>query len=287
MSRPEPSLIYEPDDYGALEPAISGKIMELHHSKHHQTYVNSYNDAADKFAAAEAKGDVAAKATLLPLINFHGGGHLNHTLFWENLAPKNNGGGEPPSGDLAKAIDTSFGGLEELKKKFNAALAGIQGSGWAWLVKDSQTGNISIKTYANQDPVVGQFKPLLGIDAWEHAVRIPTHPIFRIMLISEPSTTCNTRIVRPNISVLSGMWLIGRRPRRDSLARRLEWEHYQHVSKCIIQAFESLCLTPVLPLRLCEALAHRQGPLQAFCRRRLRDSRGLWDASAIEASPQL
>ncbi|KAK5045703.1 hypothetical protein LTR84_009072 [Exophiala bonariae] len=161
-----PDLAYE---YGALEPAISGKIMELHHSKHHQTYVNSYNDAADKFAAAEAKGDVATKASLLPLINFHGGGHLNHTLFWENLAPKNSGGGEPPSGDLAKAIDTSFGGLEELKKKFNAALAGIQGSGWAWLVKDTQTGNISIKTYGNQDPVVGQFKPLLGIDAWEHA----------------------------------------------------------------------------------------------------------------------
>jgi Fe-Mn family superoxide dismutase len=175
MFRPGVLLTYRSDDYGALEPAISGKIMELHHSKHHQTYVNSYNDAADKFAAAEASDDVAAKVALLPLINFHGGGHINHTLFWENLAPKNNGGGEPPSGDLATAIDTSFGGLEELKKKFNAALAGIQGSGWAWLVKDTQTGNISIKTYANQDPVVGQFKPLLGIDAWEHAVRIPTH----------------------------------------------------------------------------------------------------------------
>ncbi|KEF54249.1 Fe-Mn family superoxide dismutase [Exophiala aquamarina CBS 119918] len=161
-----PDLSY---DYGALEPAISGKIMELHHSKHHQTYVNSYNDAADKFAAAEASDDVKAKIALLPLVNFHGGGHINHSLFWENLAPKNSGGGEPPTGDLAKAIDASFGGLEELKKKFNAALAGVQGSGWAWLVKDTQTGNISIKAYANQDPVIGQFKPLLGIDAWEHA----------------------------------------------------------------------------------------------------------------------
>ncbi|KIW14484.1 hypothetical protein PV08_07268 [Exophiala spinifera] len=161
-----PDLSY---DYGALEPAISGKIMELHHSKHHQTYVNSYNEAADKYAAADANGDVAAKIALQPLINFHGGGHVNHSLFWENLAPKNSGGGEPPSGELAKAIDTTYGGLEDLKKKFNAALAGIQGSGWAWLVKDTQTGDISIQTYANQDPVVGRYKPLLGVDAWEHA----------------------------------------------------------------------------------------------------------------------
>ncbi|KAK5077805.1 Superoxide dismutase [Mn], mitochondrial [Exophiala xenobiotica] len=161
-----PDLKY---DYGALEPAISGQIMELHHSKHHNTYVNSYNDAADKLAAAEASDDVAAKIAIQPLINFHGGGHLNHTLFWENLAPKNQGGGEPPSGELAKAIDTTYGSLDDMKKKFNAALAGIQGSGWAWLVKDTQTGNIGIKTYANQDPVVGQYIPLLGIDAWEHA----------------------------------------------------------------------------------------------------------------------
>jgi len=161
-----PDLAY---DYGALEPAISGQIMELHHSKHHQTYVTNYNAAADQFAAAEASDDIAAKIALQAAINFNGGGHLNHTLFWENLAPKKSGGGEPPSGELAKAIDTTYGGLEEFKKKFNAALAGIQGSGWAWLVKDSQTGNIVIQTYANQDPVVGRYKPLLGVDAWEHA----------------------------------------------------------------------------------------------------------------------
>lgn len=88
------------DDYGALEPAISGKIMELHHSKHHQTYVTSYNAATEQFQAAEAKQDIAAKVALQPLINFHGGGHLNHTLFWENLAPKNQGGGGEPSGAL-------------------------------------------------------------------------------------------------------------------------------------------------------------------------------------------
>lgn len=136
------------DDYGALEPAISGKIMELHHSKHHNTYVNSYNDATEKMAAAEASDDPAAKIALQPLINFHGGGHVNHSLFWENLAPKGKGGGEPPSGALGKAIDDSFGGLDNFKKTFNTALAGIQGSGWAWLVRDTQTGNIGIKTYA-------------------------------------------------------------------------------------------------------------------------------------------
>lgn len=76
------------------------------------------------------------------------GGHVNHTLFWENLAPKSSGGGEPPSGALSKAIDSHYGSLDAMKEKFNAALAGIQGSGWAWLVQDTQTGAISIKTYA-------------------------------------------------------------------------------------------------------------------------------------------
>lgn len=162
-------IVSHPDDYGALEPAISGKIMELHHSKHHNTYVTSYNAAIEKLEEAQAKGDIQTQIATQPLINFHGGGHTNHSLFWENLAPKNQGGGEPPSGALAKSIDTHFGSLDAMKEKFNAALAGIQGSGWAWLVQDTQTGAIGIKTYANQDAVVGQFRPILGIDAWEHA----------------------------------------------------------------------------------------------------------------------
>jgi len=157
------------DDYAALEPAISGKIMELHHSKHHNTYVTSYNNFSEQLSSAISSSDIKAQNALLPLINFHSGGHLNHTLFWENLAPSSQGGGDPPSGALATAIDESYGSLEELKKRMNTALAGIQGSGWAWLVQDVQTGKIGVKTYANQDPVVGQFRPLLGIDAWEHA----------------------------------------------------------------------------------------------------------------------
>jgi superoxide dismutase, Fe-Mn family len=122
--------------------------MELHHSKHHQTYVNSFNDAEEKLNNAIQKNDVAAQIALKPLINFHGGGHINHTLFWENLAPKSQGGGEPPSGKLEEAIKTRYGSLEDFKTTFNTALAGIQGSGWAWLVKDTQTGDISIQTYA-------------------------------------------------------------------------------------------------------------------------------------------
>ena len=140
--------------------------MELHHKNHHQTYVNSYNAAAEKLDAAASPSE---KIALQPLINFHGGGHLNHSLFWENLAPANSGGGGSPSGNLAAAIDKAYGGLEGLKKVMNAKLAGVQGSGWAWLVKDVENGGVKVQTYANQDPVVGPFVPLLGIDAWEHA----------------------------------------------------------------------------------------------------------------------
>jgi len=158
-----------PYDYGALEPAISGKIMELHHKNHHQTYVNGYNTAVEKLEAATTKSDIASQIALQPLINFHGGGHINHTLFWENLAPKNQGGGGEPSGKLKSAIETSYGSVSDFQSKFNTTLAGIQGSGWAWLVKNNETGQVLIKAYANQDPVVGQYTPLLGVDAWEHA----------------------------------------------------------------------------------------------------------------------
>jgi len=158
-----------PYDYGALEPAISGQIMEIHHDKHHRAYVTNYNIQQEKMDEAINKGDIPVQIAIQPMINFNGGGHTNHSLFWENLAPKSAGGGEPPSGQLAKLIDARWGSLDTFKSSFNTALAGIQGSGWAWLVQDVQTGDISIKTFANQDPVVGKYRPLLGIDAWEHA----------------------------------------------------------------------------------------------------------------------
>lgn len=159
-----------PDDYGALEPYISAKIMELHHSKHHQTYVNGLNSALTTIAEAESKGDFTKAASVAPALNFHGGGHLNHTLFWENLAPASREGGGNPDGALGKAITTEFGSFESFVKQMNAALAGIQGSGWAWLAKDkAANGKLALITRANQDPVTGNFVPLLGIDAWEHA----------------------------------------------------------------------------------------------------------------------
>ncbi|PSR77326.1 superoxide dismutase [Coniella lustricola] len=161
-----PDLSY---DYGALEPHISGQIMELHHSKHHQTYVNGLNSALETIGDAEAKGDFTKAATVAPLLNFHGGGHLNHTLFWENLAPANKDGGGEPEGELKKSIDRDFGSFSTFQKQTNAALAGIQGSGWAWLAKDKDSGALSLVTRANQDPVAGNLIPLLGIDAWEHA----------------------------------------------------------------------------------------------------------------------
>ncbi|KAF8473325.1 Manganese/iron superoxide dismutase [Kalaharituber pfeilii] len=165
MKHTLPKLQY---DYCALEPAISGKIMELHHSKHHQAYVDGLNDAVEKYADALQKEDVNQQIVLQSLINFHGGGHLNHSLFWENLAPKSSSGGEPPSGALETEINSIWGSYDGFKEAMNAALVGVQGSGWAWLVKD-ETGRIGITTRANQDPVVGKLKPLLGIDAWEHA----------------------------------------------------------------------------------------------------------------------
>jgi len=158
-----------PYDYAALEPAISGKIMELHHSKHHNTYVNSLNDAEEKYASAVQAKDTRQQITLQPLLKFHGGGHINHSLFWENLAPSKQGGGEPPSGKLADQINAHWGSFDSFKKTMNVYLAGIQGSGWSWLVKNTENGALEIISLPNQDPVVGKYKPLLGIDAWEHA----------------------------------------------------------------------------------------------------------------------
>ena len=157
-----------PYSYGALEPAISGQIMEVHHAKHHQTYVNGLNNFETQTAEALAKGDVKKAISLQRGLNFNGGGHINHSLFWKNLAPTSQGGGQLDSGELRTAIDRDFGGLEEMKSKFNAALAGIQGSGWGWLGYHAERGRPDIITTANQDPLVSH-TPIIGVDAWEHA----------------------------------------------------------------------------------------------------------------------
>lgn len=159
-------------DFGALEPHISGQINELHYTKHHQTYVNGYNQAVEQFAEAKAKGEVKKTIELQKNINFHGGGYTNHCLFWKNLAPEKQGGGEPPASDseLAQKITEQYGSLDNLKSLTNAKLAGIQGSGWAFIVKNKENGGeLDVVTTYNQDTVTGPLVPLVAIDAWEHA----------------------------------------------------------------------------------------------------------------------
>lgn len=157
-----------PYSYGALEPAISGQIMEVHHAKHHQTYVNALNTFETQLSETLAKGDIKGAISLQRMVTFNGGGHINHSLFWKNLAPSSQGGGQLDSGELRSAIERDFGGVDEMKQKFNAALAGIQGSGWGWLGYNAQNGRLDIVTTANQDPLTTH-TPLIGIDAWEHA----------------------------------------------------------------------------------------------------------------------
>ncbi|KAB2083757.1 Superoxide dismutase [Mn], mitochondrial [Gossypium arboreum] len=161
-----------PYDYGALEPAISGEIMQLHHQKHHQTYITNYNKALEQLHDAIQKGDSSTVVKLQSAIKFNGGGHINHSIFWKNLAPIREGGGEPPHGSLGWAIDTNFGSLESLIQKMNAEGAALQGSGWVWLGLDKELKKLVVETTANQDPLVTNgpnLVPLLGIDVWEHA----------------------------------------------------------------------------------------------------------------------
>ena len=160
-----------PYDYAALEPHIDEQTMRLHHDKHHQTYVNNVNAALDGTEWADRPiEEVLANLDQIPegkrtAVRNNGGGHVNHSLFWEIMGP---GGGGAPSGALADAIDSGFGGLDGLKEKVNAAGAGRFGSGWAWVVNDG--GTLSITSTPNQDtPLMEGRTPILGIDVWEHA----------------------------------------------------------------------------------------------------------------------
>ncbi len=162
-----PELPYE---LNALEPVISKQIMELHWGKHHRAYVNNFNIAVDQLSDAEKTGDVEKMISLQSALKFNGGGHINHSIFWNNLAPKNSGGGEPPAGELAEAIKQQFGSLEKLIEEMSAKTAAIQGSGWGWLGLHPTKKTLQIATCTNQDPLITQgLFPLLGIDVWEHA----------------------------------------------------------------------------------------------------------------------
>ena len=117
-----------PYDFGALEPVISAEIMQIHHSKHHNAYVTNLNLAMTKLEEATAKGDTSSIIALQQAIKFNGGGHLNHSIFWKNLAPVGKGGGEMPAGDLIKSIESQYGSLDKLQETMSAASAGVQGS---------------------------------------------------------------------------------------------------------------------------------------------------------------
>ena len=161
-----------PYDYSALEPHIDAKTMEIHHTKHHQTYVDKLNAAIeghDKLQYDHVDDllknfDSVPEDVKTPVRN-HGGGHSNHTLFWTIMGP--DGGGDP-SGEVASAIDDSFGSFKEFREKFNTAATNHFGSGWAWLVLDA--GKLDVISLPNQDsPLIQGKVPLLGLDVWEHA----------------------------------------------------------------------------------------------------------------------
>lgn len=162
-----------PYAFDALEPHIDAKTMEIHHGKHHAAYVNKLNAALENHADLQSKSveELLSDMGSLPdsvrgAINNHGGGHLNHTIFWNNMSPQ---GGGSPAGDLAGAIDSAFGSFDEFKSKFAAAAGGRFGSGWAWLCMDSNS-KLLIRDFPNQNnPLTEGLKPLLGIDVWEHA----------------------------------------------------------------------------------------------------------------------
>jgi Fe-Mn family superoxide dismutase len=156
-----------PYDYAALEPHISGRIMELHHDKHHAAYVAGANAALDALAAARDSGDLAAVNLHEKNLAFNLGGHTNHTVFWHNLSPE--GGGEP-DGQLAAAIADQFGSFAAFKTHFAAVATGIQGSGWAVLGWDSIGGRLLVfQLFDQQANVPLGVTPLLMLDMWEHA----------------------------------------------------------------------------------------------------------------------
>lgn len=157
--------------YDALEPYISGQINEIHHSKHHQTYVNGYNKSIEELIESEIEGNVTRTVELQKNVNFFAGGHANHVLFWKSLSPTSQYGGQLPSSGskFSQQVISQYGSFDKLIELVNGKLAGIQGSGWAFLVKNLDEGVLQVVTTANQDTVTGNLVPLIAIDAWEHA----------------------------------------------------------------------------------------------------------------------
>ena len=158
-----PELSY---DYSALEPQISARIMELHHSKHHQAYVTGANAALEAMEKARSEDNFATLPKLQKDLAFNLGGHVNHSIFWKNLSPSSSA----PEGDLAAAITEYFGSFEAFKNHFSAAAIGIQGSGWAYLAWDALGNRMIIgQLYDQQGNLAMGNIPLLMLDMWEHA----------------------------------------------------------------------------------------------------------------------
>jgi Fe-Mn family superoxide dismutase len=162
-----------PYDFNALEPYIDARTMEIHHGKHHQAYIDNLNKALEKAPALQGKPieEIVSNLDAAPeevrtAVRNHGGGHYNHTLFW-NVMSGNGGGG--PQGALLEKINTSFGSLDGFKEKFSQAAITRFGSGWGWLSLDNG-GSLLVHSTPNQDtPLMEGLKPILGIDVWEHA----------------------------------------------------------------------------------------------------------------------
>jgi Fe-Mn family superoxide dismutase len=171
MKHELPKLSYS---YDALEPYIDAKTMELHHTKHHQTYVDKLNAALEKYPELVGKPVEELLTNLQTLkvedadrlaIRNHGGGHLNHSLFWKFLDPANK-----KDELLSKEINSTFGSIDEFKKQFTDSATKLFGSGWTWLVRNGQTSKLEIKNLPMQDaPIMSGLDPRLGLDVWEHA----------------------------------------------------------------------------------------------------------------------
>jgi Fe-Mn family superoxide dismutase len=164
-----------PYSYDSLEPHIDARTMEIHHTKHHQTYTDKLNAALEKCPPELQEKDIVeilsnidqVPADQKSAVNFNGGGFDNHRIFWNNMKPS--GGGEP-GGSIVDAIKTSFGSFGDFKEKFSATTAVIQGSGWGWLVYNPSTKKVEYKSMPNQtSPRTEGVIPLLGCDVWEHA----------------------------------------------------------------------------------------------------------------------
>ena len=198
--------------YDALEPHIDARTMEIHHTKHHNAYTANLNNALEShpglhgYSAAQLLRGLAALPTeVRTAVRNNGGGFENHSLFWRTLAP---GGSGAPAGDLASAIDGTFGGVDALKAAINAAGATRFGSGWAWLSVDA-FGNLVVSSTANQDsPLSSGSTPILGVDVWEHAYYL-RYQNRRPDYLAAFWNVVNWDVVAANYAAAEGGWIGG------------------------------------------------------------------------------